>query len=54
MMMIEKLYMELIKILLNKELEDCISELYKSEDTVIAPSGLAALIIPFFAFLKKG
>jgi cysteine-S-conjugate beta-lyase len=38
----------------NKELEDCISELYNSNDTIIAPSGLAALIIPFFAFLKKG
>ena len=37
-----------------KELEDCISELYKSNDTVIAPSGLTALIIPFFAYLKKG
>ena len=33
----------------NKELEDCISELYNSNDTIIAPSGLAALIIPFFA-----
>jgi len=38
----------------HKELEDTISKLYYSEDTVIAPSGLAALIIPFFAFLKKG
>lgn len=38
----------------HKELEDCISELYKSNDTVIASSGLAALIIPFFAYLKKG
>jgi len=38
----------------HKELEDCISKLYNSNDTVIAPSGLAALIIPFFAYLKKG
>ena len=38
----------------HKELEDCISQLYNSNDTVIAPSGLAALIIPFFAYLKKG
>lgn len=38
----------------HKELEDCISELYYCNDTVIAPSGLAALIIPFFAYLKKG
>ena len=38
----------------HKELEDCISELYNSADTVIAPSGLAALIIPFFSYLKKG
>ena len=37
-----------------KELEDCISELYKSNDTVIAPSGLTALTIPFFTYLKKG
>ena len=38
----------------HKELEECISELYNSNDTVIAPSGLAALINPFFAYLKKG
>jgi len=38
----------------HKELEDCISELYNCNDTVIAPSGLAALVIPFFAYLKKG
>ena len=38
----------------HKELEECISELYNTNDTVIAPSGLAALIIPFFAYLKKG
>ena len=38
----------------HKELEESISYLYNAEDTIIAPSGLAALIIPFFAFLKKG
>ena len=38
----------------HKELEDCITELYNANDTVIAPSGLAALIVPFFAYLKKG
>ena len=38
----------------HKELEDCISQLYNSSDTVIAPSGLAALVVPFFAYLKKG
>ena len=38
----------------HKELEDCISELYNCSDTIIAPSGLAALIIPFFAYLNKG
>jgi len=36
-----------------KELEESISELYNSNDTVIAPSGLSALIIPFFTCLKK-
>jgi cystathionine beta-lyase len=36
------------------ELENCISKLYNSSDTIIAPSGLAALVIPFFAYLKKG
>ncbi|MDC0624834.1 PLP-dependent aspartate aminotransferase family protein [Alphaproteobacteria bacterium] len=35
------------------QLEKAISSLYKCHDTVVAPSGLAALIIPFFAFLKK-
>ena len=35
------------------QLEKAISDLYKCNDTVIAPSGLAALVIPFFAFLKK-
>ena len=35
------------------QLEKAISSLYKCHDTVVAPSGLAALIIPFFALLKK-
>ena len=34
----------------HKQLEKAISSLYNCHDTVIAPSGLAALIIPFFAF----
>ena len=38
----------------HKELEDCITQLYNANDTIIAPSGLTALIIPFFSFLKKG
>jgi len=38
----------------DKELENCISLLYNCNDTVIAPSGLAALIVPFFTFLKTG
>ena len=37
----------------NEQLEEAITKLYKATDTVIAPSGLAALIIPFFTFLKK-
>jgi len=36
------------------KLEKAISYLYQAFDTVATPSGLAALIIPFFAFLKKG
>ena len=36
-----------------KQLENAVSNLYNCNDTVIAPSGLAALVIPFFAFLKK-
>ena len=36
------------------EFESAISILYNSYDTVATPSGLAALVIPFFAFLKKG
>jgi len=35
------------------QLEKAITSLYKCHDTIVAPSGLAALIIPFFAFLKK-
>ena len=37
----------------HKELEESISYLYGSADTVIAPSGLAAIVIPFLTFLKK-
>ena len=37
----------------HKQLEEAISKLYNAEDTIIAPSGLAALIIPFLTFLKK-
>ena len=33
-----------------EQLEKAISILYKCHDTVVAPSGLAALIIPFFHF----
>ncbi len=36
-----------------EQLEKGISILYNCHDTIIAPSGLAALVIPFFAFLKK-
>ncbi len=35
------------------QLEKAITNLYNCNDTIVAPSGLAALIIPFFAFLKK-
>ncbi len=35
------------------ELEKSISKLYKTNDTVITPSGLAAIVVPFFAFLKN-
>ena len=38
----------------HKQLEDSISNLYNCDDTVLSPSGLASIIIPFFAFLKKG
>ena len=38
----------------HKELEESISYLYGSADTVIAPSGLAAIVFPFLTFLKKG
>ena len=37
-----------------KYLENAITSLYGSHDTVIAPSGLSALIIPFLTFLSKG
>ena len=36
-----------------EKLEKSISYLYKAHDTVIAPSGLSAVIIPFFTFLEK-
>ena len=36
------------------QLENAVSNLYNCHDTVVAPSGLAALIVPFFAFLKQG
>ena len=36
------------------EFERAISKLYGASDTVATPSGLAALIIPFFTFLKNG
>ena len=39
---------------LYNEFENSISELYKSADTVLVPSGLTAIIIPFLTFLKKG
>ena len=38
----------------HKQLEDSISELYYCNDTVLSPSGLASIIIPFFALLKSG
>ena len=38
----------------HKQLEDSISELYHCNDTVLSPSGLASIIIPFFAILKSG
>ncbi len=38
----------------HKQLEDSISELYHCNDTVLSPSGLASIIIPFFALLKSG
>ena len=34
--------------------ERAISKLYGASDTVATPSGLAALVIPFFTFLKNG
>ncbi len=38
----------------HKQLEDSISELYHCNDTILSPSGLASIIIPFFALLKSG
>ncbi len=38
----------------SKNLEEAITKLYDSSDTVITPSGLSALIIPFLTFLKNG
>jgi len=38
----------------HKQLEDSVSELYHCKDTVLSPSGLASIIIPFFALLKSG
>ena len=37
-----------------KQLESAISFLYNAKDTVIAPTGLSAITIPFLAYLKKG
>ena len=37
----------------HKQLEESISKLYYAADTVIASSGLAALIIPFFESLLQ-
>jgi len=38
----------------HKQLEDSISDLYHCNDTILSPSGLASIIIPFFALLKSG
>ena len=38
----------------SKNLENSISNLYNSFDTVLTPSGLSALVVPFLAFLRKG
>ncbi len=38
----------------HKQLEDSISELYFCDDTILSPSGLTSIIIPFFALLKSG
>ncbi len=35
-------------------LENSISKLYNSYDTVLTPSGLSALLVPFIAILRKG
>ena len=37
----------------HQQLEESISKLYNSEDTIITSSGLASVIIPFLTFLKK-
>ena len=37
----------------HKQLEDSISELYNCNDTVLSPSGLASIIIPFFSMEFK-
>ena len=38
----------------HKQLEDSITDLYNCNDTVLSPSGLASIIIPFFALLNSG
>ena len=38
----------------HKQLENSISDLYNCSDTVLSPSGLTSIIIPFFALLKSG
>ena len=38
----------------HKQLEDSISNLYNCSDTVLSPSGLASIVIPFFALLNSG
>ena len=37
-----------------KNFENAITSLYNSNDTVLTSSGLTALVIPFFAYLKNG
>ena len=49
-----KTYYEINKNPFHKQLEETISNLYNCNDTVLSPSGLASIIIPFFAILKKG
>ena len=38
----------------HKQLENSISDLYNCSDTVLSPSGLASIVIPFFALLNSG